>query len=30
MRMVGRDGYVMGAQPLEVYRRWIRRALESE
>jgi predicted DsbA family dithiol-disulfide isomerase len=30
MRLAGRDGYVMGAQPLEVYRRWIRRALDGE
>jgi predicted DsbA family dithiol-disulfide isomerase len=30
MRIADRDGYVMGAQPLEIYRRWIRRALEED
>jgi predicted DsbA family dithiol-disulfide isomerase len=28
VRMEGRDGVVIGAQPLEVYRRWIQRSLE--
>jgi predicted DsbA family dithiol-disulfide isomerase len=27
VRMADRDGFVLGAQPLEVYRRWIRKAL---
>jgi predicted DsbA family dithiol-disulfide isomerase len=27
--MVGNDVAITGAQPLEVYRRWIRRALEA-
>lgn len=30
VRMADRDGFVLGAQPLEVYRRWIRKALGSE
>ena len=29
VRMEGRDGLVVGAQPLELYRRWITRSLES-
>jgi hypothetical protein len=29
VRMVGNDVAISGAQPLEVYRRWIRRALEA-
>jgi predicted DsbA family dithiol-disulfide isomerase len=29
MRLADREGYVMGAQSLEVYRRWIQRALGS-
>jgi predicted DsbA family dithiol-disulfide isomerase len=29
VRMVGNDVAITGAQPLEVYRRWIRRALEA-
>lgn len=29
MRLADREGYVMGAQPVEVYRRWIQRALED-
>jgi hypothetical protein len=27
--MDGRDGAVIGARPIEDYRRWIRRALEE-
>jgi hypothetical protein len=30
MRIADRDGYVMGVQPLEIYRRWLRRALEED
>jgi predicted DsbA family dithiol-disulfide isomerase len=29
VRMVGREGMVLGAQPLAVYRRWIERALAA-
>ncbi len=29
VRMVGNDVAISGAQPLEVYRRWVRRALEA-
>jgi predicted DsbA family dithiol-disulfide isomerase len=29
VRMEGRDGLVMGAQPLELYQRWVKRALEE-
>jgi predicted DsbA family dithiol-disulfide isomerase len=29
VRMEGRDGLVMGAQPIELYRRWVKRALEE-
>jgi len=27
VRMDGRDGAVIGAQPIEIYRRWISRSL---
>jgi len=30
VRMVGNDVAITGAQPLEVYRRWIRRAVEAQ
>jgi predicted DsbA family dithiol-disulfide isomerase len=30
VRMVGNDVAISGAQPLEVYRRWVRRALDAE
>ncbi|HVN87792.1 MAG TPA: DsbA family protein [Candidatus Binatia bacterium] len=29
VRMAGRDGWVTGAQPLELYRRWIQRRLDD-
>lgn len=29
VRMEGRDGFIMGAQPVAVYRRWVQRALDG-
>ncbi len=30
VRMDGRDGFVIGAQPIAVYRRWVQRALDGK
>lgn len=30
VRMEGRDGFIMGSQPLELYQRWVRRALAGQ
>jgi len=29
VRMLGNDVAITGAQPLEIYRRWVHRALEA-
>ena len=30
VRMEGRDGIIIGAQPIEIYRRWVQRALAGQ